>query len=43
MNPKKMNFDIVFQNIYQPSTSTMRVLSFSRWSETLPSKYNDKI
>jgi hypothetical protein len=43
MYPKKMNFDIVFQNIYPPSTREVRVLSVSRWSETLPNEYNDTI
>jgi len=36
MNPQKNNFGFFFQNIFQPSTTLVRVLSLSRWAKTLP-------
>jgi hypothetical protein len=35
MNPQKNSFGFVFQNNFQPSTTTLRVLSPSRWTKTL--------
>jgi hypothetical protein len=35
MNPQKSNFGFFFQNIFQPSTTLLRVVSASRWTKTL--------
>jgi len=38
LHPEKMNFALVFQNIYRPSTTMFRVLSRSRWAKFIEDK-----